>query len=190
MKIIIIEGIATSGKTSLKNALVEKLEKQELKCQVVEEDETLMPILHNKDLQTSLDFLDKVIDKLIHTKADILIFDRLYFTHIFRTNSTVEDFKHIEDVLKTYKPLVVLLRLDEATIPERITDSFAKRDQKWIDYVRSKGTDEQIVNYYTEQQRKLIEMTKETTLAKLILNATKQDFSSLADQIIREVEGD
>ena len=45
-KIIILEGIATSGKTTLKDKLVEYFATTNSKFVVVGEDQTLMPILN------------------------------------------------------------------------------------------------------------------------------------------------
>ena len=79
MKIIILEGIATSGKTSVKNRLAEAFAEKGLNFSIIEEDETLMPILHNTDKQVSIDLLKKVIGNALKEKKDFVIFDRLFF---------------------------------------------------------------------------------------------------------------
>ena len=56
---------------------------------VIEEEETLMSIRDNQNKETSIKLL-----------KEIIIFDRLYFTHIFRTKSSIEDFKELENLVK------------------------------------------------------------------------------------------
>lgn len=47
MKIIILEGIATSGKTSIIKYLSKFFVQNNYKFTIISEDKTLMPILHN-----------------------------------------------------------------------------------------------------------------------------------------------
>src|SRR3990167_7124032 len=99
MKILILEGIATSGKTSVKNKLADAFVEKGINFSIIEEDETLMPILHNTDKQVGIDLLKKVIDNALKAEKDFIIFDRLFFTHIFRTKSSIEDFREIENLI-------------------------------------------------------------------------------------------
>ena len=69
MKILILEGIATSGKTTIKNKLEKYFDKKDLKYLVVEEDETLMPILHNTTKRLAIAHLKKVIEKSTDPKG-------------------------------------------------------------------------------------------------------------------------
>ena len=52
MKIIILEGIATSGKTTIKNNLVNAFIKKGVSFSSIEEEETLMSIRDNQDKET------------------------------------------------------------------------------------------------------------------------------------------
>lgn len=78
MKIIILEGIATSGKTSIKNKLADAFVEKGINFSIIEEDETLMPILDNKDRQISIGLLKEVISKALKEEKDFIIFDRLF----------------------------------------------------------------------------------------------------------------
>jgi thymidylate kinase len=186
MKIIILEGIATGGKTSVKNKLVEILNKNEVSFAVIEEDETLMPILDNTDRRISINFLNQIIDKALNVDSDIVIIDRLYFTHIFRTNSSVSDFIEIENKLRNIA-LLVLLEIDEQMIPERISRAREHRDKDWNDYVSRKGNDEEVYNYYINQQRSLLDILKETSLNYKIYNSSNMDFYNIAVDILRRI---
>ena len=186
MKILILEGIATSGKTTIKNKLEKYFDKKGLNYLVIEEDETLMPILHNTNKRISITHLKKVIKKALAQKRDILIFDRLYFTHIFRTKSSMKDFKSIENLLKK-SSLLIFLQIDKKKISERIFDAMKQRP-KWADYVHKKGNKKEIINYYTNQQELLLKLLKKSSIKHLIYNSTKQNPKNITRDIIDKLD--
>ena len=185
MKIIILEGIATSSKTSVKAKLARAFVEKEINFSIVEEDETLMPILHNTNRQTSLDLLKNVIGSALKKEKDLVIFDRLFFTHIFRTNSTLEDFQEIEDMLGG-QSLLAFLKIDEAAIPERVKNARGHRGKEWDEYVSKKGSDEEIYQYYINQQRLLLDLLKHTSLKYKIYDTTDIEFKNVANEILRD----
>lgn len=182
MKIIILEGIATSGKTSVKNKLTELFVEKGISFAVIEENQTLMPILDNKDRQVSIDLLKKVIGEALKEEKDYLIFDRLFFTHIFRTNSSVEEFREIEKMIQA-QTLLVFLKIDESEIPERINKAREHREKSWGEYIAKKGNDEEIYQYYIDQQRFLLGLLKETSLNYKIYDTAGLDFAKIAKDI-------
>ncbi len=186
MKILILEGIATSGKTTIKNELEKYFSKKGLNYLVVEEDETLMPILHNTDKKISIAHLKKVIKKALAQKKDVLIFDRLYFTHIFRTKSSIHDFKSVENLLKK-SSLLIFLKIDKKRIEKRIFDAIKKRP-KWADYVHKKGNKKDIINYYTNQQELLLKLLKKSSIKHLIYNSTEQNPKNITKDIIDKLK--
>ena len=183
MKIIILEGIATSGKSSIKDKLAKAFVEKEINFSIIEEDETLMPILNNTDRQTSINLLKNVISKALKKKKDFIIFDRLFFTHIFRTNSSIDDFRNIEKIIND-QALLVLLKIDESKIPERITHAREHREKSWNEYVGKKGNNEEIFQYYTNQQRLLLNLLKGTSLKYKVYNTTNMDFDDIAKDIL------
>lgn len=186
MKILILEGIATSGKTTIKNKLEKYFDKKGLNYLVIEEDETLMPILHNINKKIGIAHLKKVIKKALAQKKDILIFDRLYFTHIFRTKSSINDFKSIENLLKK-SSLLIFLKIDKRKIGKRIFDAMIQRP-KWADYVRKKGNKKEIVNYYTKQQELLLKLLKKSSIKHIIYDTTELNFNDITKGIINKLE--
>ena len=186
MKIIILEGIATSGKTSVMKKLTEVLAQKGLYFTVIGEEETLMPILNNTDKQVSINFLKNVIDRALKEIKDVIVFDRLYFTHIFKTNSTLSDFKEIEDMLKDLS-LLVLLKIDDTKIPERIEYARKHREERWNEFVSKKGSNEEIYQYYLNQQRILLDLLSETTLKNKVYDTTSLDFDSVVNDILESV---
>ena len=185
MKILILEGIATSGKTSVKNKLADAFVEKGINFSIIEEDETLMPILHNTDKQVGIDLLKKVIDNALKAEKDFIIFDRLFFTHIFRTNSTLEDFQEIEDMLGG-QSLLAFLKIDEAAIPERVKNARGHRGKEWDEYVSKKGSDEEIYQYYINQQRLLLDLLKHTSLKYKIYDTTDIEFKNVANEILKD----
>lgn len=183
MKIIILEGIATSGKTSIKNKLAEILTEKGINFSIIEETVTLMPVLNNTDKQISIDLLKNIINKALKEKNDFVIFDRLFFTHIFKTNSSIEDFREIENMLCN-KSLLAFLKIDESKIPERIASARKHREESWNEYVSKKGSDEEVYQYYINQQKNLLNLLKETSLKYKLYDTTNMDFTSIAKDIL------
>lgn len=182
MKILILEGIATSGKTTIKNKLKKYFDKKDLNYLIIEEDETLMPILHNTNKKIGITHLKNVIKKALTQKKDILVFDRLYFTHIFRTKSSINDFKSIENLLRK-SSLLVFLKIDKKRIGRRICDTMKQRP-KWADYVRKKGGKRDIINYYTHQQELLLKLLKKSSVKHVIYNSTEKNFKNMTKDIL------
>lgn len=183
-KIIILEGIATSGKTTLKQKLADYFKSVGLNYLVVDEEATLMPILENTEKVASINLLNKVISDSLADTADVIIFDRLYFTHIFRTKSTVEDFVSIENLLASHQVILVLLTIGKTFIRDRVFKAMAHRDKSWSEFVRKKGSDEEIVDYYINQQQELIELTKNSSLKSLILDSTDLNYDKIMQRVI------
>jgi len=183
MKLIILEGIATSGKTTVKNKVMTLLAEKGLTFSVVEEDETLMPILNNTDKQVSLDLLKKTIKKALREEKDYIIFDRLFFTHIIRTKSSLKDFREIESMIEK-QALLVFLKIDEIKIPERIAYAKKHRGKQWNEYVDKKGDIVKITQYYAEQQKLLKNLLNKTSLQYKIYNTTNLDFENISEDIL------
>jgi len=122
MKVIISEGIATSGKTTIKNALIKEFKDQGLSYKFIDEEEILIPIPESTDRQVAINFLLNIFERIFNSsdKNDVILFDRLYFTHVFRTNSNIDDFQEIENILSRFDTTLVILTINEEKIPDRI----------------------------------------------------------------------
>lgn len=188
MKIIILEGIATSGKTTIKDLLVSEFKKRKLKFAVINEEQTLIPILENTNKDVSVNFMSKILDKFLALDKDVLIFDRFYFTHIFRTSSKIENFIVIENKLSKYNILLVLLTINEDRISERVQHAISHRDQQWSNFVKKKGNDFEIEKYYIEQQRLLLKLLEETKLRYMIKDSTSSNFEEIVKSILKNME--
>ncbi len=143
-----------------------------------------MPVLGNTDKQISIDLLKKVINQALKEEKDFIIFDRLFFTHIFRTNSFMEDFREIENLVKD-RSLLVFLKIDELKIPERITSAREQRGRDWDEYVNKKGSDEEVYRYYINQQRLLMGLLGETSIDNKVYDTTNMDFDNITKDILK-----
>jgi thymidylate kinase len=185
MKIAIFEGIATSGKTSVIKFLKKSVEQTDLNYIVVKEEKTLMPIVENIDPAVSIQHLSKILGQTFSSDRDLVIFDRLYFTHIFRTKSNLQTFKPIEDMLFQHETHLFFLKVAPDKIEERIFNALkgARAGTKWVDYVRTKGNDAQIVSYYRNQQEKLLTLLNDSEIPSTIYDVTDIDLSTVGKNI-------
>jgi thymidylate kinase len=186
MKIIILEGIATSGKTSIIKYLSDFLDKNNFRFSIIGEDKTLMPILHNQDKQVSIDLLKLLINQALAEDREFIIFDRLFFTHIFRTNSDYSEFREIEQIIKNYT-ILGFLKIDEDQIPTRLEYARQHRDQDWNEYISKKGNDEEIYQYYIQQQRTLENLLTQTELNYKVYNTTNLQFEEIAKDLVESL---
>jgi thymidylate kinase len=137
MRTIILEGIATSGKSTVIKMLVSSFPNSQI-VKVVPEAETLMAIESNTDLETSISYLKYVIEQAYQSPSDVVIFDRLYLTHMFRVHGAIADFAIIEDLLIPHQPTTVFLEVDESTIAKRVELASQHRDLDWRTYIQTK----------------------------------------------------
>jgi len=184
MKIIILEGIATSGKTSIIKYLSAFFDQKNFKFSIISEDKTLMPILHNQDKQVSIELLKLVIKQALTDDKEFIIFDRLFFTHIFRTNSDYSNFREIEQMIKDYT-ILAFLKIDEDQIPTRIEYARQHRDKSWNEYISQKGNDEEIYQYYIQQQRTLENLLNQTNLNYKAYNTTNLQFEEITQDLVK-----
>jgi thymidylate kinase len=185
-EIIILEGIATSGKSTVIKYLSQLLGKSNLTFTIVGEDITLMPILNNTEKVVSLNLLKRAINNAIQEGKDLIIFDRLFFTHIFKTSSEYSDFREIEEMIQN-SALLVFLKIDEEQIPARIEYARQHRDKAWDEYISTKGSDEEAYDYYINQQRILENLLSKTNLKYQVYNTTNLDCESIAKDLLERI---
>lgn len=182
-KIIILEGIASSGKTLIGVEMANILSEKKADFVFVDESKTIMPILDNNSLKVAIGFLERLLDSVLPDKNKIVIFDRLHITHILRTNAEFGKFKKIENRIKKFDPLVVFLEISKEHIAGRLEWAMAHRDDKWREYVSKKGTKEEILNYYINQQRKIKTLISHSELPVAVYDTTGLDFKDIARRI-------
>jgi thymidylate kinase len=186
MNLVIFEGIASTGKSTLISLLKSSLE---IECvvSVLDEHSTLMPIIQNKDKHTAIAFLNNILNNVDSKSTDIILLDRFHVTHVFRTESNMEEFIEIEEyLLEKYKPILVLLTLKPDIVNQRIAQTIAQRGAKWGQ--GKQGSMEEKVEYYTKQQEKLLEIFNKSRLPKIQVDTSEKKWEEylkiIRDQII------
>lgn len=184
MKIIIFEGIATSGKTTIIKELEKLLDRKSIKYIFVDEGETLMPILNNKDPKISKNHILSILRKILSSNIDLVIFDRLYLTHLWRTDSNPDIFKESENILLQNDTIICFLQIPEELISERIKLAMSYRNNEWNDYARSKGeTFDDVVGYYKNQQKDLLKILDNIKIKNHIFSTQDMNFTKIAQEI-------
>lgn len=190
MKILIIEGIPTSGKSSLIEELTELLGKNQVR--VYGEPKTHIPIM-DKPNELHIEFFKSLLQDAAKSNAQLIIFDRFHFTQAFRAKASISKYLEIEDLLAKQKTLVAYLQVDEPAIADRIRLAAEHRDKEriedfqWGEYFQTKGkTFDEIAKHYATQQRSRIELLSQSKLKSRIFNTTHHEYKAIASQIINE----
>lgn len=178
MKILIIEGIATSGKSTIIGMLQKQLSNQNVV--VATEEETHVPIMEKRD-ELHIEFFVDLLNKLIENQPDVLICDRLYLTQAFRAKCSVSDYSEIEELLSKYSPLTIFLKVGEDTIEDRISKAAEHRGS---DYFKFRGTSKERAQYYMEQQRNQINLLTKSKLPYKIYDTTAHNYEAVVQDII------
>jgi thymidylate kinase len=185
VKILIIEGIATSGKSSLIKKLTELLGEQKLL--VLGEPATHIPIMRKTD-ELHTEFFKSLIKEAIRADTDLVIFDRLHYTQAYRAKASIAEYSEVENLLTKHDTFLAYLQVDESAIAERVRLASEHRDKEWGDYVQTKGkTFDEIANYYIEQQRSQIALIKKSKLQTKIFNTTNHEYDAIAEDVAKIV---
>jgi thymidylate kinase len=185
MQILIFEGIATSGKSTVTKQLVNTLSSN-LNVRLASEDETHVPIM-NERLKLHVDFFEDLIESLTSNQPDLLMIDRLYMTQAFRARCNLAAYEGIENLLTQFNPTTIFLKVSEADILERIQKATEYRNPDWAEYVKSKGQKKEMAQYYIGQQRSQLELLKQSKIPYRIIDTTKHDYNYIVNQVIELV---
>jgi len=187
MKLLIIEGTSTSGKTTLANILDKKLNVSGRSSRLVREDKTLMPVLKSDDPAVHVEHIEKIIASISKEDYEFVITDRFHLTSAAVCNMPESDFSKIEDSLLNFDPLIVFLEIDSDKLGSRIFEAMKHRDPSWNEHVTSKGTKEEITSWYLKTQEKLLSRIDTSRLKHLKFNATDSNYEKIAKEIIKEI---
>lgn len=184
MKIIILEGIATSGKSSLAKELIRAL--PDLKAKVLTEDKTHEPIL-DQTTKTHASFFKKLIEDAVVEKQDLIVFERLYLSQAFRSKADLSMYSELEAMLVPYSPVTIFLKVDEDLIAERIKEAVKHRDPKWGEYVSKKGKNiNEIADTYVQQQRHQLKLLEQSNIPYRVVNISKGNWQEIAQTILSD----
>ena len=187
MKIIILEGTATSGKTTLANLLTAKLRRAGRKVFLVDENKTLMPVLKTPDAKTHLDHLNKIVGQFPQEDCDVIIADRFHLTSAAICDMSAAEFENIEKQLLKWDPIIVFLKVDEDELGNRIFKSMNHRGPSWRAHVSSKGGEKEIRAWYLETQEKLSAWLKKSKIKHITIDTTNPDYEKIAEKLLNSI---
>ncbi len=187
MKLVIIEGTSTSGKTTLANLLNEKYKVLGRSSHLVKENKTLMPVLRSSDPFVHIGHINKIIASISKEKYDFAITDRLHLTSAAVCDMSKTDFEKIEDSLLKFDPVIIFLEIDSDKLGNRIFEAMKHRGPSWNKHVIAKGTKKDIASWYLETQEKLLSRLKSSRIKHLNFNATDSNYEKIANKILREL---
>ena len=187
MSILIFEGIATSGKSTIINELAKDLSAK-MTVMVAEETETHIPVMEKRN-ESHIGFYIDLINGYLNKRADVVIFDRLYLTQAFRANIGLKEYEQVEKLLLPHSSLTIFLKVDEDSIAERVSKATEHRDSKWGEYVKTRGESvEEIAKYYIEQQRCQLQLLNKSIIPHTIFNTTNHDYAHIKNEIIKKLK--
>ena len=185
-KIVLIEGMSTSGKTTVMQIVFRLLQEKDIPCKGFDELQTM-----SRDVFSHLDPKKSIIEMQLFLKREysgkdtVLICDRFHISHLVITNGTLADFQKIEDCLKEYNPLVVFLEIPEEKVRERLLGAKAHRGQQWEDELSKRGAnEEESIKWFLNTQHKLHALFLQSNLEKLVFNTGDNDFERIGLSIV------
>lgn len=182
-KLLLFEGIASSGKTTLIKLLTETFVATH-SLFVLPEEKTLIPFFSNKDRDIAIHHLSEMASNL--PQSDITIIERFHLTHSFRTNTPLDYFKSIEEeFLQKYDVTVYLLTILEEHIRARIEETSRARGALWKH--RKEGSLDERTEYYQVQQRYLLREAKNSCLQVIAIDTTKKEWLTYVQNIENEM---
>lgn len=184
MKILIVEGMATSGKSSLINRITELMSASQV--QLFSESETHIPIM-DKPHDLHIDFFKSLLTSATQKNRELTIFDRFHITQAFRANADIAQYSDIENLLSEHESRVVYLKVDEFAIADRVKLATEHRDKKWGEYVSTKGSNfSEIADYYINQQNSQLRLLAQSKLHSSVFNTTDHNYEAIAKTIFKD----
>lgn len=183
---IIIEGVTTSGKSTIFDNLKRYARELGLTGTYLSEEETVIPCIDSTNLKYNQEFLRALLKKVYAKDKNLYIFDRFHFTHTIKTKSTIKDFVDIEDTLNQHNASLFFIEIPEEALKQRLLDSLKYRNMQWVKYVmeRSGGDQDKFVDFYILRQRLLRKLFDKSTLTKYIINSGDQNYIRITRSII------
>ncbi len=205
---LILDGVCGTGKTTLFRALQQSeafshrsflsvialsehqtqrvLERKERDTGLATDDNVALLDQHVSYLETVQNRLNQM-EWCQNNRTNMRIpylLERFHFTHVHHYNhmswSDVED---IDRRLAELNCKLCLLTVDDSILADRIISG---RNAEWRNYLSRYGeTDDEILEYFAEQQKLLRALCDESELDTLIVDTTKASVEDTLDQVIK-----
>src|SRR3989339_734745 len=183
---IIVEGVTTSGKSTIADNLRRYAKEHDLTGTFLPEEETVIPCIDSTNLEHNQAFLRKLLETVFNEEKNLYVFDRLHFTHTIKTESTIKDFTDIEDTLKQHDASLFFIEIPEEALRQRLLDSLKYRNVQWVQYAmeRSNRDQEKFIDFYIQRQRLLRKLFNESSLTKYVIDSGDQNYIRMTRAII------
>ena len=107
-------------------------------------------------------------------------------THAFRTNSELNIFSKLEEQLLDFSdPTIIMLRMKNKYIVERIKLADKQRGDSWIH--KKSGTLEDRVVYYKKQQKYLKNLSRQSAMSVISIDSSDMDWNIVLKKILRGI---
>ncbi|MCA9386005.1 hypothetical protein KC717_05145 [Candidatus Dojkabacteria bacterium] len=198
----IFEGITTSGKTSIVASLEGLIRRAGDSVKIVSEDETFLPVFTEKEVDNLGRHAYRVLEKLISISqrgVNSILVERFLLSYSYKSRTSIGNFQQLELLLlQHFNPMYVLLKLEEGKIWQSIQGAFEHRGgdwsgkapgiNSWEEYILSKGSIGEIVEYYSEQQNNFMHNGGKSLIPLCIIDANSKDYKMLAQDIALEYQ--
>lgn len=202
-KIILLEGCATSGKSTVQKKLVDQLVTMGKSVLPVNE-EVITRSLHSpetRNIDGSQEHLKNIIKEYFSLDYDYIILDRFHFSHIISLGANLEDLKEIGIILKEHDVRLLYFYFLKESIADRIVktlvfrndEGYRKHYDRIIHGTHSEEEAQQaIYEYYLYRLEKYEELIAKMGLKTLSIDTTQMtypiDFDSIIPQITEYIE--
>jgi len=204
---LILEGISGTGKTTILQELVKarRFVSRDYPSSFILSEHHTQRVLEKKEHETGLKPEDNIalLDSHVSTVEMLdsrmktmgwykrgtvamripYVFERFHLSHINHYHHL--KWRHIRDVDERLAHLncgICLLVMDEASIRERTL----KRDNlEWGKYIKKVGDkDEKVIKYFMQQQEKLLELTRKSSLPSYVINTSRMSVKETVEIIL------
>ncbi len=196
---IIIEGIAGSGKTTLRKHLMHRLSVSNASLISINEycTERCLEPLKDAGPDESAEVLTGIVRLLNNFQnlpcrssdefRKLFILERFHMSHCLdiANQEFTAGYRYIDRQMKELNAVIVLLTLEPSSILERSVISTKKtRPASWSDYLSTLGpTDQDVAAYYQCQQELFISFCGQSAIPFSVFDATNPDWTEMAGTI-------
>lgn len=204
---LILEGICGTGKSTIFRSIIQSrrfVQKSFLSSVILSEHQT-QRVLERKEreygltqsdnislLDQHVTYLELARDRLeqmpwcTNNRTNMripFILERFHFTHVYHyEHMSWQDVQEIDFRLAKLNCKLCLLTVDDSMLKHRIITS---RDADWRDYLsRYGGKDDEIIEYYSIQQRMLLDLCGLSALETLVVDTTESTVEETLDQVL------
>ncbi len=189
--LIILEGMSTSGKTTVMQLLSSRLRAEGIDSKGFEERQTMSrEIFTHLDPRKSLDEMHAFLKNECSQKGRVVVCDRFHISHLVITKGSLRDLEEIEEAMKIYCPILVFLKIPEENVRERLLSAKSYRDNYWEDELRLRGeTEDEAIAWFKGTQVNLFNLYQQSSLPKLLFDTSTTDFQNITTELLRRIQG-